>query len=277
MDCDRYPTLCASGTIGTPACSMPVSRSLPQARPGGENGMIDAHLAKLRVRDDISAAEEQAIRDAISDVRTVPDNQTFIRRGQELQVSTLLLDGWMARVRDLADGQRQITELHIAGDFADLHSFTLKRLDHDVITLCECRIAVIPHDNLRVITERFPHLTRVYWLATNIDAAVHREWAVSLGRRSADGRLAHLICELMIRLEIAGRLNGNSFYFPLTQAELSECLGLTAVHMNRTIQELRRKKLIELDRKRLTILDPKGLRALAEFDPAYLYLERRPR
>src|SRR4051812_18085474 len=115
--------------------------------------MIDAHLAKLRARDDISAAEEAAIRSAVSEVRTIPDNHILIRRDEELQVSTLLLDGWMARARDMKDGQRQITDLHVSGDFADLHSFTLKRLDHDVITLSACRIAVVPHDNLRRITD----------------------------------------------------------------------------------------------------------------------------
>jgi CRP-like cAMP-binding protein len=239
--------------------------------------MIEAHLAKLRARDDISAAEEVAIRNAISEVRTVPDGHVFIRRGEELRVSTLLLDGWMARARDLKSGQRQITELHVAGDFVDLHSFTLKRLDHDVITLSPCRIGIVPHDNLRLITEQFPHLTRVYWLMTDIDAAVHREWGVSLGRRSAASRLAHLICELALRLRAAGLANDSGFDLPLTQDELAECLGLTSVHMNRTIQELRRRNMIQLESKHLTILDRPALVALGEFDPMYLYLEHEHR
>jgi CRP-like cAMP-binding protein len=239
--------------------------------------MIEAHLAKLRARDDVSAAEESAIRNAISEVRTIPDRHVLIRRGEEISVSTLLLDGWMARARDLKGGQRQVTELHVTGDFVDLHGFTLKRLDHDVITLSTCRIATIPHDNLRRITERFPHLTRVYWLMTNIDAAVHREWGVSLGRRSAASRLAHLICEIALRVQIARNGSENSFDFPLTQDELAECLGLTAVHMNRTIQQLRRRNLIQLERKRLIILDPPALAALAEFDPMYLYLQHEHR
>lgn len=239
--------------------------------------MIDPHLANLRARDDISPAEEAAIRGAVTEAQSIPDRKVFIRRGEELRVSTLLLDGWMARARDLEGGQRQITELHVAGDFVDLHSFTLKRLDHDVITLSRCRIAIVPHDNLRLITEKFPHLARVYWLMTNIDAAVHREWGVSLGRRSAASRLAHLICELSLRLRTAGRASDSGFDFPLTQDELAECLGITAVHMNRTIQELRRQNLIQLERNRLTILDWPALTELGEFDPMYLYLQHEHR
>jgi CRP-like cAMP-binding protein len=238
--------------------------------------MIEAHLANLRARDEVDSSEEAAIRDAISEVRRVPDRRVFIRRGEELRASTLLLEGWMARSRDLRTGHRQITQLHVSGDFVDLHSFTLKHLDHDIITLSPCRIAVVPHDNLRRITERFPHLTRLYWLMTDVDAAVHREWAVSLGRRSAVSRLAHLLCELLIRLQVAGLADDGAFDLPLSQDEIAECLGLTSVHMNRTIQQLRRLKLITFERKRLTILDLPALIRLGEFDPMYLYLRREP-
>lgn len=239
--------------------------------------MIDAHLKKLRKRDEISAEEEAAIRGAVTEIREVRADTIFIRRGQELEVSCLLVSGWLARAKQMEDGQRQISELHVSGDFADLHSFTLKRLDHDIVTLTPCRVAVVPHDKLREITERFPHLTRVYWFMTNLDAAIHREWTVSLGRRSALQRMANLFCELLVRLEIADLTDGNSYEFPLTQQELSECLGLTPVHVNRTLQELRRRELIEVESRRATILDLEALKALAEFDPAYLYLERKAR
>jgi CRP-like cAMP-binding protein len=125
------------------------------------------------------------------------------------------------------------------------------------------------------MTEQMPHLTRVYWFATNLDAAIHREWALSLGRRSAIGRTAHLFCELLVRLEIVDLTNGYSYDCPLTQVELAESLGLTSVHVNRTLQELRRRGVIELENRRLTILDLDALKAIAEFDPAYLYLEKR--
>jgi CRP-like cAMP-binding protein len=239
--------------------------------------MIEAHLRKLRKRDDISADEQTAIRGAISEVRTIRADRVFIRDGQELNESTLLLDGWMARAKDLRGGQRQLSELHVAGDFVDLHSFTLKRLDHDILTLTPCRIALVPHENLKQITETHPHLTRVYWFSTNLDAAIHRERMLSLGARSAIGRMAHLFCELYVRLEIAGLTEGQSYGFPLTQEELAECHGLTSVHVNRTLQELRRRGAIRLEDRRLEILDLAQLQTIAEFDPAYLYLEKKPR
>jgi len=139
----------------------------------------------------------------------------------------------------------------------------------------DCTVAVVPHERLKEITERFPHLGRVYWFTTNVDAAIHRECALSLGQRSALARMAHLFCELYLRLRLVGRTSGNGYEFPLTQRELAECLGLTVVHANRTIQELRRRGLIELENRRVTILDRAALESVAEFDPAYLYLDKR--
>lgn len=239
--------------------------------------MIDVHLSKLRKRDEISKEEAQAIAAAARDIRDIPADQYVVRRGVELTTSTLLLRGVVCRFKDMRGGQRQITELHVAGDFVDLHSFTLKRLDHDIISLTPCRIATVPHDQLRKITEKFPHFTRVYWFLTNLDAAIQREWTISLGRRSAIARVAHLFCELFIRLEIVVLTRGSSFDFPLTQTDIAECVGLTPVHVNRMLQELRRRNFIELENKHLTILDWNGLRQIGEFSDDYLYLERKAR
>jgi CRP-like cAMP-binding protein len=237
--------------------------------------VISVHLKKLRKRTDISAEEERAIRNAVLETRRLPADIVAIRSAEELHASMLLLDGWMARSKDLASGERQVTELHVAGDFADLHSWTLKCLDHDVLTLTECTIAVMPHERLKDLFERYPHLSRVYWFMTNIDAAIHRELALSLGQRSAISRMAHLFCELHARLHVVGRTNGDSYELPLTQRELAECLGLTVVHANRTLQELRRRALVEFENRQLTILDRRGLEGVAEFDSAYLFLDRR--
>jgi CRP-like cAMP-binding protein len=239
--------------------------------------VIEAHLRKLRARDDVSAEEERAIRDAVGEIRNYPADRTIIRAGEELSSSTLLLDGLICRYKDLRDGQRQITELHVTGDFADLHSFTLKRLDHNIMTLTPCRVALVPHENLKAITERHPHLTRLFWFMTNLDAAIHREWVLSLGRRSAMARVAHLFCELHIRLGIVGQGDEGGYDLPLTQIELAECLGLTAVHVNRTLKTLRDRGLVEFRGKRVHLHDIEGLKRVAEFDPSYLYLERRPR
>ena len=237
--------------------------------------MIDIHLKKLRARDTISAEEEQTIRNLVGDVVEFAPDRTVVRHGQELRDSMLLVEGWMARVKDLSDGERQMAEIHVAGDFIDLHGFTLKRLDHDLITLTPCRVAMVPHERLKAMTERQPHLTRLYWFMTNLDAAIHREWTLSLGRRSAIERTAHLFCELKVRLQIVGLAENDAYDFPLTQVELGECLGLTSVHVNRTLQELRRRSLIDLKGRRLRVLDFAALKGVADFDDSYLYLEKR--
>lgn len=235
--------------------------------------MISVHLKKLRQRVEISPEEENVIRDSVAEVRRTKADQIVIHAGEQLNVSLMLLEGWLARSKDLASGERQVMQLHVAGDFADLHSFTLKRLDHNVSTLSECRIAVVPHDKIREITNQYPRLGRIFWLSTNMDAAIQRELTLSLGQRSAIARMAHLFCELYVRLDVVGRTSDEGYDFPLTQRELSECLGLTVVHANRTLQELRRRGLVELANQRLTIRDRRGLEGLAEFDSSYLYLE----
>jgi len=233
--------------------------------------MITVHLKKLKRRIELSTEEESAIRGAVAETRQVRADQILIRSGQVLNSSMILLDGWLARSKDLASGERQVTELHVAGDFADLHGFTLKRLGHDLMTLSDCTLAVVPHERLEQVVDRFPRLARAYWYSTNVDGAIHRELALSLGQRSAIARMAHLFCELHARLDMVGRARNDGYEFPLTQRELSECLGLTVVHANRTLQELRRRGLVELENRQLKIIDRRGLEGIAEFDPAYLY------
>lgn len=239
--------------------------------------MIEAHLLKLRARSEIRAEEEEAIRGAISGMIDVGPARPIVRAQKVMDYSTILLSGIACRRKDLRDGRSQITELHVAGDFVDLHSFTLKYLDHDVVALTHCRLATVPHDRLRELTERFPHLARVYWFGTNLDAAIHREWELSLGRRAALARMAHLFCEMYIRLKIVGLTRDYSYDLPLTQEQLAESLGLTAVHVNRTLQQLRRDNAIAFERGQVVIKDLERLEEIAEFDPAYLYLERRER
>lgn len=239
--------------------------------------MIETAFLKLRLRDQISDEEEAALRAVWADSVELPAGHTFVHRGEELGYSTLLLQGLMARYKDLSDGQRQITHIHVPGDFADLHSFTLKHLDHAVMTLSPCRIVRTPHDRLRRITETMPHLTRVLWFATALDACIHREWEVSLGRRSALERTAHLFCELQARLGIVGLSTPRGYALPITQTVLAECLGLTSVHVNRVLKDLREAGLVEFRSGQVQIHDLEGLKQIAEFDPTYLYLERRDR
>ena len=232
---------------------------------------------KIRARDELSAEEETAIRESVREVITSRARSTVVRAHQMMDYSTILVSGIAARRKDMEDGNSLITELHVAGDFTDLHSFTLKYLDHDIIALTPCRFAVIPHERLKRITERLPHLTRVYWFATNLDAAIHREWELSLARRDASARMAHLFCELYLRLKLVGLAEGFAYDLPLTQETLSDVLGLTPVHVNRTLQQLRSEGDVSFERGRLTIHDWDALVRRAGFDPAYLYLDPQVR
>lgn len=239
--------------------------------------MIEKLLLKLRRRDSLSEPEEAALRAVISEAVDVSPKQTIVRRGEPIDRSVLLLEGMVCRYKDLRNGQRQITALHVPGDFLDLHGFTLKKLDHDVMSLSPSRIAYAPHDKLTALTAEFPHLTRLLWFSTNLDAAMHREWELSLGQRSGAARAAHLFCELYERLHVVGMIDGPEFDLPINQTELGECLGLTVVHTNRVLRELRQQGLARFSRGRVVIDDMEALRAAAEFDPLYLYLESENR
>ena len=238
---------------------------------------IAALLLKLRARDLVDAEEEAVLRASVAELHEHPSGRTIVRAGTTLSSSTLLLEGIVCRYKDLADGQRQIMELHVAGDFVDLHGFLLKQLDHNVGTMTPVRVATFPHDALRGITETHPHLGRMLWFSTLLDAAIHREKILSIGRRSALARIAHIFCELAIRLRLVGLGTETGYELPLTQADLADVTGLTSVHVNRMLKKLRDENLLTFRGGTVAIGDWDRLQRIAEFDPTYLHLERRPR
>ena len=233
---------------------------------------------RLQRRDPaISEAERQALAAAVSHEVQFEADQDIVRERQVAENAHLLLSGWACRSSTLPGGRRRIQSLHMGGDFIDLQAFMLKRMDHSAVALTPCRLAVIPHTRLREISETMPHLTRLLWLTTVVDAAIQRQWLLGAGQRSALERLAHLLCEVFTRLEVGGLNDGQSFRLPLTQAELGDTLGISLVHANRVVGELRTRGLVRWRGEQLTLLDWPALRELAEFDPAYLELERRER
>jgi CRP-like cAMP-binding protein len=232
---------------------------------------------KLRARDDISEEEENALAEAISGTREVAAGRVIIRAGAPVSESTLLVDGVVSRYKDLPNGERQIQELHVTGDFVDLHGFLLKRLDHNIGAITDCLIATVPHDRLERITRELPHLTRMLWFSTVLDAAIQRETILSIGRRDALSRIAHLMCELCTRLGVAGRCDGHRFALALTQTDLADATGLTSVHVNRMLKQLREQELMTFRNGEVQIHDWDGLARVAQFDGDYLHLERIPR
>jgi CRP-like cAMP-binding protein len=243
----------------------------------GVASAIAGLLLKLRARDLVGGEEEEVLRASVAEIQEHPAGRTIVRTGTTLSASTLLVEGIVCRYKDLADGQRQIMELHVAGDFVDLHGFLLKQLDHNVGTMTPVRVALFPHDAIRGITETHPHLGRMLWFSTLLDAAIHREKILSIGRRSAVARIAHIFCELLIRLRIVGLADDRSYALPLTQADLADVTGLTSVHVNRMLKKLRDENLLTFRGGMVEIGDWERLQRLAEFDPTFLHLERRPR
>ncbi|HZH50729.1 MAG TPA: Crp/Fnr family transcriptional regulator [Microvirga sp.] len=237
----------------------------------------EALVRKLAQRDELSHEEKRILRDIIVRIKEYRADEDMIREGDRPTESTLLLEGFAARYKGLANGKRQITALHVPGDFVDLHSFLLKTMDHGIVALTPCRAGAVPHEALREISERHPHLARLLWLNTLVDGAIHREWIVAMGRRPAPGQMAHLFCELFLRLQAVGLTEDHSFRLPLTQAELGDTLGLSTVHVNRVLQELRADGLISWRGDTVEIEDWDGLVRVAEFDPAFLNLQNEPR
>ena len=238
---------------------------------------VEGLVRKLRVRDVLSKQEEEALASTVSEVKEVGPGKILVREGVSLSECNLLVEGMVCRYKELNDGQRQILELHVSGDFVDLHSFPLKRLEHNIGSLTPVRIAIIPHDRLKRVTEEHPHLARMLWFSTLLDAAINREWILSIGRRSALARVAHLLSELYVRMDIIGLAHDRRYPLPLTQTDLADATGLTAVHVNRMLKKLRDEDLVTFRNGEVAIHDWDELQRLAEFDPTYLYLERRPR
>lgn len=238
--------------------------------------MPNALIEKLSRRDRLGPEEVAALEEAAEPPICVPAGQDLVRPHDRPSHSTLLLSGFCGRYTTLSDGRRQFTEINVMGDFVDLHSFLMQPMDHGVLTLTACQVSHVAHAALRRITERHPHLTRLLWLDTLIDAAIHRQWLVGVGRRSGLGRFAHLLCELDMRLEVVGQAKNHTFQLPLTQPELGDAMGLSAVHVNRLLGELRREGLVEWQGARVQILNWGRLVRLAEFDPDYLRLEPSP-
>ena len=227
---------------------------------------------KGRLRHAMSEREVEVLDGLIERTERVPDGHVVQERGVPATRSTLLLDGFIARVIDEA-GMRNIVGLQVPGDFVDLHAFALKRLDHDVVTIGPAMIGHVPHERLSDILREEPHLTRILWFSTLLDAAVHREWILKLEQLKAEERLGHLLCELWHRLNFVGLADDHGFNMPLLQTHLANACGTTAVHINRVIKAIRQRGLLEMNRGRVTFPDRVALEAFSHFDADYLYGE----
>ena len=234
--------------------------------------MLTEKFLEGRLRHDLDENEKQALETSISRTITLDPRQTLADRGTRLENSYYIVTGTMLRHLDDKHGERQLVGVNILGDFVDLHAFAMKRLDHSVSALDTCTVAEVPHRALAEIMDRLPRLARKLWFSTLLDAAMHREWIFRLGRLNAEGRIAHLMCELMERLRFVDAWDGRTFPIPLLQRDYAEACGISAVHANRSFRSLRERGALDPRGDGLIeILDESMLRQVAGFDPTYLY------
>lgn len=232
-------------------------------------------IRKLEQFTKLSGDDKRALEQAASlSVRRLRPREDIIREGDRPRLVNLVLDGWGCRYKVLEDGRRAITAFLVPGDVCDIRVFILKQMDHSIAALSPMAVAQIPSDRVIEISDASPRLSRAFWWTSLVDEATAREWTANLGQRDALARVAHLFCELFIRLRGVGLVNGRSCEFPVTQEQLGEATGISTVHVNRTLQEMREAGLIELRGKTLTVPDLEALKTAAMFNDNYLHLDR---
>ena len=232
-------------------------------------------IRKLESIATLSDEERQAIESLPVRTQVLDARQDIVRDGDTPSHCCLILDGWACRYKLLRGGKRQILSFHIAGDIPDLQTLHIHTMDHSLATIKPATVAFIPHESLRELAADFPSIAALLWRDTLIDGAIFRAWMTGMGRRSAFERIAHLFCEMYLKLQAVGLAGDNRCPMPLTQADLADALGLTPVHVNRVLQDMRGSALIALRSQTLVIEAWDELLRAAEFDPMYLHLEER--
>lgn len=238
-----------------------------------EPGPIHSLVRKLETFAELSEEEKRALQEAAGPLRSYASHEDLIREGDQSNGVPVVISGFACRHKMLPDGRRQIIGYFLPGDMCDARVFILKRMDHTISTLSPTTICLLPRDAILDLTSRYPRITRAFWWNTLVEEAIVRQWLVNIGQRTALERLAHLFCEIYVRLQVVGLATQAGCEFPVTQSELADTVALSTVHVNRTLKELRRVGLVSMSSKSLLIHDPAGLRALAMFDPGYLHLD----
>lgn len=239
--------------------------------------MVSALALRLEAYTRLSREDRVAVERVGRSQREIAARRDLTREGDVPRYVHLVLEGWACRYKTLPDGRRQIVGFFVPGDFCDLNVYILKAMDHSIGAITRLRVADISRDEMDQLTGGHPRITQALWWAELVNASIQREWTLNVGQRSAYERIAHLLVEMFLRLECVGLTRGQSCDFPLTQTDLADATGLTAVHVNRTLQELRRAGLIVLQGRTLTIPDLDSLKNAGLFNSNYLHLEREGR
>lgn len=220
----------------------------------------------------LSAEGKRALAEMPMQLATLKPDEPIVREGDRPTRCCALLEGFACSFKITGEGKRQIIAYHLPGDVPDVQSLHLTVLDNSVATLTAARVGFIQHEAMRELCRRHPEMTDAFWRATLIAGSIFREWVTNVGGRDAYGRLAHLLCEALVRMRAVGLAEDHACKLPLTQGEIADACGITTVHVNRTLQELRGDGLIELKGNTLVALDWHGLKRAGDFDPTYLHL-----
>ncbi len=235
--------------------------------------MANAFTDKLRRLADLGPTDLEALEALCSQVRVYAAGESVLAEGLASRHLHVVLEGWASRYRTLSDGRRQFPALFLSGDVCDLDRLQINPLCSGTIALTSCMVAALPLDRLSTLLHERPVIRDTFWWLTCVENSIATEWAVSLGRRSALERVAHLLCELKVRLEAIQPLSSDEYSLPITQENLGDVTGLSVVHVNRTLQTLRQRELISLRERRLVILNDDALRRLCDFREGYLHLD----
>jgi CRP-like cAMP-binding protein len=232
----------------------------------------DVLIRKLQSIAALTDEQRAALGELDGEVRQLKRGEDVAREGDRPKVCMTVLSGMLCRYKIRPTGQRQIMAFHTPGDMPDLHSLFIEVMDHSLGAMTPTEVLAISHERMLDFLDRHRKLADVLWRDTLIDAAVFREWTVNVGSRDARTRIAHVLCEVLTRMQAVGLAEGNSCALPLTQEDIGDATGLTNVHVSRTIHVLREEGLLELRRGALNVLDWKGLKTVGEFDPTYLHI-----
>lgn len=225
-----------------------------------------------RLRHAMTDPEKALVESLIERTERFSAPTCLLARGEVAERSTLVIEGYAMRAIT-EEGKRYIVGLQVPGDFTDLHGFALKRLDHDIVTIGDTLVGYVPHERLQRVLAENPHLSRLLWFAALVDAAVHRQWILKLEQLTAPRRVAHIFAELWYRLDLVGLGRRDGLRTPLTQIDLAEMCGTTAIHMSRALSQLKREGIAEFRRGTLYVADRAKLEAFAGFRADYLYGE----
>ena len=253
--------------------AFPISEELTKASSSFDSHPLIRRLETFRV---LPAIDRVALDEATRDVRSLPAHTALLREGDAPGAVRVLVEGFACRHKIVDDGKRQIVGFLLPGDICDAHVFTLSHTDHDVEVLTDAKVAVIPRDVMEGTLAARPAIARALLWSSLVNESISREWLANMGRRSPNKRIGHLLCEMLTRMRAVGLTTDDRFALPITQADLGDTVGLSTVHVNRTLQELKAKKLIASKRWLFEILDVAALMAFSGFDPGYLHLDPAP-